>query len=186
MLELIRFILDSAGSLIPFRVVWEWEMGLLFLFGKYQRTLGPGLKLVCPGVTEVQKVAVVPEIHTTPLQTISLRDDRILTYSASITVVVVDPERAFTKVGHYAETVVELAGRVVSSELADAKPERLDPERGKRANLIEEIRKEVDDKARAYGCSVTALGLNNFAMNVPTVRLLLDKAVIGDKTVPIG
>lgn len=186
MLELIRFLLDSAGSLIPFRLVWEWERGLRFFVGKYQRTVGPGIHFVIPGLMEVKKLSVVPEIHTTPLQTITLRDNRTLTYSASFTAEVVDPYLAYNKVGHYEETVVELAGRVISQELADADPTRFDPARGKRDNLIEEIRRELDEASRKYGVSVTALGLNNFVLGVRTIRLLMDRAVIGEKQFPIS
>ena len=135
---------------------------------------------VVPGLCEVKLVPVVPEIETTSLQTITLRDGRSLTYSASITVVVVDAYLAYNTVGHWSETVIEMAARLISAGLADAEPDRFDPTRGKRDRLIEELRKELDDAVKVYGLSIPAIGLNNFALGVKTVRLLLDKAVMSE------
>lgn len=177
MLELLRFALDVAGNLLPFRVVWQWQRGLVYLCGRYQYTTGPGLKLVVPYLSDVRCVSVVPEIYTTPLQTITLRDGRALTYSASLTVTVVDPHLAFNTLGHWSETVVEMAARQLSVGLAAAEAERFDPTRGKRDRLVEELRKEIDAATRVHGLEVSAIGLNNFALGVRTVRVLLDKAI---------
>ncbi len=181
MFELVRLIIDTAGQLLPFRVCWAWQKGLYYFCGRYQFTCGPGLKLVFPGLCDVKTVSVVPEIYTTPLQTITLRDGRSLTYSASLTVIVVDANLAYNTLGHFQETVVELAARLVSVGLADADVERFDPARGKRDRLVEELRGELDRAVKVYGLSVTALGLNNFALGVRTIRLLLDHAVLGQK-----
>lgn len=180
MLELIRLLIDTAGQLLPFRIVPQWARGVYLFCGRHQFVCGPGLKLVFPGLCDVRIVPVVPEIETTSLQSITLRDGRSLTYSVSITVVVTDANLAYNTVGHWSETVVELAARKASEILADAEPERFDPARGKRARLIEEIRTELNDAVKVYGLSVPALGLNNFALGVRTIRLLLDKAVMSE------
>ncbi len=182
MTELIRLIVDLAAAIVPLRIVWQWQTGLYYIGGRYQWTCGPGLKFLIPGLCDVKCVSMVPEIHTTPLQTITLRDGRNLTYSASLTVVVHDANKAYNTLGHWDETVVEMAARVASEELADADTDRFDPTRGKRDRLIESIRSKIDAAVNVYGVSVTALGLNNFALGVRTLRLLLDKAVISDKT----
>lgn len=184
MLEVIRLIIDTIGAVVPFRLVFQWQKGLYYFCGRYQFTTGPGLKIICPGLCDVKLVSIVPEIHTTPLQTITLRDGRNLTYSASLTVVVVDANLAWNTLGHFEETVVELAARLVSVGLADAEAKRFDPTRGMRDRLVEELRAEIDAAVKVYGVSVTALGLNNFALGVRTIRLLLDRAVIGDKIPP--
>ncbi len=184
MLELIRFLLETAGQIMPCRLVWSWQQGLVYFCGRYQYTTGPGIKLIIPFLMDVRTISIVPEICTTPLQTITLRPDKdgnagkTLTYSASLTVVVIDADAAYNRVGHHTETLIELAGRVVSERLADADPDRFDPSYKKRANLIEEIRGAVNETAKPYGMEVTALGLNNFALGVRTIRLLLDKAVL--------
>lgn len=179
MTEVLRLLLDLLQPLWPLRIVWEWQRGLYFVGGRCVGVVGPGLKVVVPYLCDVRPVSVVPEIHQTPLQTVTLRDGSALTYSASLTVVVNDPRAAYTRIGHYAETVVELAARVLSEGLADADPKRFDPARGKRDKLLDELREEINQACGAYGLAITALGLNNFARGVRTVRLLLDRAVLG-------
>lgn len=176
--EFVRLILDLFTQLSPFRIIWQWEMGVYFVAGRYWRTVGPGLHLVVPYLCDVRRVLVVPEIYTTPLQTITLRDGSTLTYSASVTVVVTDPAAAFNRLGHYTETVVELAASVLSDGLADADPARFDPARGRRDKLLDDQRKAINGELEGYGLEVTALRLNNFARGVRTLRLLVDRAVL--------
>lgn len=179
-MEIVRLLVDTLHLICPFRIVWAWQMGCYFVCGKCRGVVGPGLKIVVPFLTDVRCVPVVPEIYTTPLQTITLRDGTTLTYSASITVIVRDANAAYNRLGHYTETVVELAARILSDGLADAEPKRFDPARGMRDRLLDEQRQSVNDACREYGLEVTALGLNNFARGVRTIRLLLDRAVIGE------
>lgn len=180
MFELVRLILDAAGQLLPFRIVWQHQRGLFFLAGRYQWTTGPGLKLIVPYFCDVKCISVVPDVSTTPMQCVTLRDGKHLTFSASITFRVTDPNLAYNTLGHWTETVVELASGIVSEGLADADPDRFDPARGKRDRLIEELRDDVDKAVTMYGLTVMALRLNNFALGVRTVRLLVDKAVLGE------
>lgn len=179
MVDVLKLLADLLQPLWPFRLVWTWQVGLYYIAGRYQGTVGPGIKLIIPYLCDVKCVCVVPEIYTTPLQTVSLRDGSTLTYSASLTVVVRDAAAAFNKVGHYSETVVEMAAAMLSEGLADADPDRFDPARGKRDRLIAELRETINDAAREYGLEVTALRINNFVRGARTLRLLLDRAVMG-------
>lgn len=180
MLELLRLLLDTAGQLMPFRIVPQYARGVRFFCGRYRATVSPGLKLVVPYFGEVKNVSIVPDVSTSPLQTVTLRDGRHLTFSVSITFRVTDPNLAYNTIGHWTETVVEIASGIVAEGLADADPERFDPARGKRDRLIEELRSDVDAAVQVYGLTVMALRLNNFALGVRTMRLLLDKAVLGE------
>lgn len=182
MAELLRLLMDIIGQLSPFVKVSQWQHGLYTVNGRYQWTTGPGLKLVVPWFCEVQRVSVVPEIETTPLQTVTLRDGKTLTYSASLTLRVTDAAKAWNNVGHYSETAVELAAGVISSMLAEEDPVRIvDPSRSKRANMLDDIRGEINEQLANYGIEVLALRLNNFALGVPTLRLLMDKSVLEAK-----
>lgn len=181
MTELFIKLLDWISALSPLRIVRHWERGVYLVAGKHRGTVGPGLKLVVPGLCEIIRVPVVPEIYTTPLQTVTLRDGSALTFSASATVIVTDPAKAFLELGHYTETVQEIAAAVLAEGLADADPKRFDPERGKRDRLLDEQRAAINAAVNVYGLEVTALRLNNFARGVRTIRLLLDRAVLGER-----
>lgn len=178
MTEVFLKLIDIASSLVPVRYVRQWERGLYLVCGRYWRTVGPGPKLVLPGVCEVVRVPVVPEVYASPLQTVTLRDNSTLTFSASATVVVTDAAKAYLELGHYTETVQELVAAMLAEGLADADPERFDPARGKRDRLLNEQREEINGELARYGLQVVTLRLNNFVRGVRTVRLLLDRAVL--------
>lgn len=186
MTELVKLLVDLLVNLWPLRIVWAWQHGVYFFCGRAVGVVGPGVKLIFPFLCDVRTVSVVPEIYLTPLQTVQLRDKTMLTYSASITVVVRDALAAYTTLGHWAETVVEIAASMLSEGLADAEPERFGPARGKRDRLIDEFRKTINEDLKVHGLEVTALRLNNFVPGVKTWRLLLDRAVLGNQQHPAG
>jgi regulator of protease activity HflC (stomatin/prohibitin superfamily) len=177
-LDALLKLLEVGANLLPFRVVPAWCVGLYMVGGKCRGTVGPGVKLVVPGLCEVIKVPVVPEVYPTPLQTVTLRDGTTLTFSASITVVVRDAAKAYLELGHYTETVQEIAAAVLAEGMSDADPDRFDAARGKRDRLMAELLGEVNAAIGGYGITATALRLNNFARGVRTIRLLLDRAVL--------
>lgn len=176
--DLILKLIDLGAHLIPFRIVRHWERGVYLVCGRYWRTVGPGLKLVVPFLCEVCRVPVVPEVYLTPLLSVTLRDGRALTFSASVTVVVTDAAKAFLELGHYAETVQEIAAAVLAEGLADADPRRFDPAHGKRDRLLADLRADVNAEIARYGLEVTAVRMNSFVLNPRTLRLLLDRAVL--------
>jgi regulator of protease activity HflC (stomatin/prohibitin superfamily) len=176
--DLLLRLLDFAGALSPVRIVRHWERGVYLVCGKCRGTVGPGLKLVVPGLCEIIRVPVVPEVYPTSLQSVTLRDGSTLTFSASVTVVVRDAERAYLELGHYTETVQEIAAAILAEGMADADPDRFDPARGKRDRLLAEIRDEINAAIEPYGLHASTLRLNNFVRGVRTIRLLLDRAVL--------
>lgn len=180
MTEAIKLLVDLISPIWPFKIVHQWEHGLYYVFGRYQWTCKPGLKVVVPYFTDVKTVSMVGEIESTPLQTVTLRDGRTLTYSASMRLQVIDANKAYNRIGHWSETTIELAAGIVSECLADAEPERFDPARGKRERLLNEIREEINTESEAYGVRLTTLRLNNLAF-VRTLRLLTDRSVLETK-----
>lgn len=182
MAELLHLIVDLLGRVTPVRTVMHWEAGLLYLCGRYVRRLGPGLKVVVPGLMQLHTVSMVPRNESTPRQTVTLRDGRSLTFTASLTMVVDDPAAAWNSVERWSETVVEEAAGVLSELLAEADPVRFDPSYGKRERLRDEIRDEVDAVTSRFGVRVTAVRFNDFVINARPVRLLLDRPAAHHQT----
>lgn len=178
MAELVRLVVELLHMLWPVRIVWHWQRGVYFFAGRAMGTVGPGLKLIFPYLCDVRNVSVVPEVYLSPLQSVVLRDGKTLAFSASFQVVVVDALKAYTAVGHWNETVLEIASAVLSEGLADAAPERFDPAYGKKDRLLEEVRKTINGSLSAFGLEVTAIRLNNFVPNIRTLRLLTDRAIL--------
>lgn len=162
-------LIDSIKYLWPFRIVMQWERCNYYVCGKFWKTMGPGLKLVFPFFTELRYESVVPTIFQTPLQTITLRDGGTLTFSATMTVAVVDLDKAFNSVERWAETSSELASGLLAEKLADTDSNLFEPE--KRGRLIGACKQSLGSGLAEYGVKLQALRFNNFVKNMRVYRL---------------
>lgn len=181
MAELLRLLLDLLERLAPAAKVNPWEVGVVSIWGRYWRTVRPGIYPVIPWLVDVHCVSIVPAIHGTPLQTITLRDGRALTFSATVTVQVDDAARAWNTVDRYAESTMELVSALLAEHLADVDPDRFDPARGKRDRLLAELASEADAETQRFGVRVRAIRFGNFAVGVRTLRLLTEPAALPPK-----
>lgn len=183
MTDLLRLLVDVFGLLWPFRVVRAWEHGVQYVWGRYWRTVGPGVYPVIPWFMDVLPVSVVPSAWGTPLQTITLRDGRTLTFSALATLRVVDPAAALNEVQEWQETTMEVVSGILANRLAEEETDSFKSEYGRRKNLLERLRKEAAEEATKYGISVEMIRFTNFAVGLRAHRLLLDRATYAETTI---
>jgi len=170
MAELLRALVDVIGYLWPFRIVWEWEAGAYYVCGRYWKQVGRGCWPVIPFFCDVKTVNIVPDVYSTGLNDITTKDGGILSFDATVTLVVTDAAAALNSVVNYDETVVEVAGAILADTLADLDAERLDPER--RRGLIRTCLTAVNREANEYGVEVTAIRFTTFVRRCKTIRLL--------------
>lgn len=176
MTELVRLILDAFRWFNPFVMIHTGVSGIRFRFGRAVRVVGPGLHWATPGISEIAKVSLAQFPALTRRHDVTLIDGKILSFSATATFQVSDPVRAYCRLDDYKHSVEEVIARVLSDELAEVEPEKFDPARGKRRNLVERLRKALDVACEPYGVQVVNLGLTDFVIGVRTVRLLVDRA----------
>lgn len=178
MAEFLRVLVDVAGYLWPFRIVWEWEAGAYYVAGRYWRQVGRGCWPVVPFFCDVKTIDLVPDVYTTGLNDITTKDGGILSFEASVTLVVIDAPAALNSVVRYDETAVEVAGAILADTLADLDAERLSPER--RRGLIRTCLTAINRELNAYGVEVTALRFTTFVREVRTYRILRDGTTPAD------
>lgn len=172
MAELLRALVDVIGYLWPFRIVWEWEAGAYYICGHHWRPVGRGCWPVIPFFCDVKAVNIVPDVYSTGLNDITTKDGGILSFDATVTLVVTDAGAALNSVVNYEETVVETAGAILADTLADLDAERLSPDR--RRGLIRTCLTAINREVVGYGVEVTALRFTTFVRDVRTYRLLRD------------
>lgn len=185
MSELLRILIDIWVFIWPLKIVRAWEQGVWYVCGRYWRTVGPGCHPILPFFMELRPVIVTPGAWGTPLQTITLRDGKALTYSAMATLFVEDAALAMNAVTEWPETSMEVVAGLLSEQLADVDPSRFDAARGKRDRLIEELRKEADDATRKFGVRVQSLRFTNFMLGVRAYRHLIDRSTFSEVTIGV-
>jgi hypothetical protein len=173
--ELVQLLIQIAEFAWPFRSVEQWERGVYYFFGKCWKTVGPGRWPVIPFFMDVRAVSMAPAIIGTPLLTITLSDNRTLTFSVAAVVKVERADDALNEIENYMETTQELLGARVAEKLAEVDAARIDATGRKR--LLTDLTRWLDDETEAYGVRVTGLRFTNFAINLKTFRLLTDTAL---------
>lgn len=185
MSDILRLVVDIFTAVWPFRVIRTYERGAVYVLGRYQGSVGPFCYPFVPFFSDIVPVTVTPAPWPVPLLNVSLRDGKVLAYSAMVELQVEDVGKAMNSVADYIESSVERVAGVISRGLADADPRRFDPARGKRDNLIEELRQEADKKTREWGVRVVEISFPNFVLSVKTIRILLDRSTFSENQIGV-
>ena len=97
-------VLGVVAALIilsGFRVIMQYERGLVFTFGHYSHTMGPGLNWLLPGVQTLQKIDMRIETVDIPKQEVITKDNIPVNINAVVYFHVKSPEAAVIKVSDY-------------------------------------------------------------------------------------
>lgn len=172
MSDFLRLLIDSISYLWPLKIVYEWERCAYYVCGHFWKTMGPGLKVVIPFFTDIQSEGIVPTIFVTPLQSIMLKDGGTLTFSATLTLSVIDVGKAYNSVMKWEQTSLELTAGLLAEKLADYDATLFEPE--KRGRLVGACKVSLGNALAEYGVKVHALRFNNFIRNMRVYRLFND------------
>ena len=77
-----------------FRILREYERGVVFLLGRFQRVKGPGLIIVLPGIQQMVRVDLRTVVFDVPAQDVITRDNVSVKVNAVVYFRVIDPQRA--------------------------------------------------------------------------------------------
>ncbi len=83
------------------KIIYEYERGVVFLFGKYMATYDKGLKFLIPGIMTMVRVDMRLVALDVPSQDIITKDNVSITINAVVMYKVMEAEKAVIKVGDY-------------------------------------------------------------------------------------
>jgi len=176
-LNWFQTIIEVARYLWPFRIVHQWERGVVYVCGRCIGTVPPFVYPIIPFFTDVKATSVVPGVISTPLLTVTTRDNKsTITFSAAATVRISDASRAWNKIDNVSETMRELLAAVTAEKLAEVDPARLDGDKRKR--LIADMVMWLNRELEPFGLEVLAVRFTNFAVNMKAFRLMTDTALL--------
>ncbi|MGN8554717.1 UNVERIFIED_CONTAM: SPFH domain-containing protein, partial [Microbacterium sp. SLM126] len=135
-----------------FRVLREYERGVVFMLGRFWRVKGPGLVLVIPAVQQMVRVDLRTVVLDVPPQDVISHDNVSVKVNAVIYFRVVDPERAIIQVANFLEATSQLAQTTVRSVLGK---HELDEMLAEREKLNLDIQKVLDAQTDAWGIKVS-------------------------------
>ena len=98
LLVIVLLVVFAARGI---RMVQQSEQGLVEQFGKYQKTVGPGLRFIVPFIQNLQRVDMREQVVDVPPQEVITRDNVSVKVSAVLYFRVVDPMPAIIAIENY-------------------------------------------------------------------------------------
>jgi regulator of protease activity HflC (stomatin/prohibitin superfamily) len=162
------------GLLISmFRVLREYERGVIFMLGRFYRVKGPGLILIIPVLQQMVRVDLRTLVMDVPTQDVISRDNVSVQVNAVIYFRVVDPERAIIQVENYLEATSQLSQTTLRSVLGQ---HDLDDMLAERDRLNDDIQSILDKQTEAWGVKVANVEIKHVDLNESMVRAIAKQA----------
>lgn len=143
---------------MPFRIVKEYERGVIFRLGRLVGTRGPGLFILVPFLEDMVKIDLRIVTLDVPPQDIITGDNVPVKVNAVVYFRVVDPERAVVEIKDYMRATSEISQTSLRSVLGGVELDELLSHRDK-LNL--ELWKIIDEATDPWGIKVTAVEMKH-------------------------
>src|SRR5262245_61141044 len=171
LLAVIAIFLSLVAA--AFRVLREYERGVVFLLGRFYRVKGPGLVVIWPVVQQMVRVGLRTVVLDVPSQDIITRDNVSVKVNAVLYFRVVDPQRAIINVEDYMEATGQLAQTTLRSVLGQHELDELLAERDK---LNVDLQKILDQQTDQWGIKVSMVEIKHVDINESMIRAIAKQA----------
>lgn len=167
-------IVIVAGLLISaFRVLREYERGVVFMLGRFYKVKGPGLIIIIPIVQQMVRVDLRTFVLDIPSQDLITRDNVSVKVNAVLYFRVVDAERAIINVENFMEATGQLAQTTLRSVLGQHELDELLAEREKLNADIQEI---LDKQTDQWGIKVSNVEIKHVDIDESMIRAIAKQA----------
>ena len=167
-------IVIVAGLLISaFRVLREYERGVVFMLGRFYKVKGPGLIIIVPIIQQMVRVDLRTFVLDIPSQDLITRDNVSVKVNAVLYFRVVDAERAIINVENFMEATGQLAQTTLRSVLGQHELDELLAERDKLNADIQEI---LDQQTDQWGIKVSNVEIKHVDIDESMIRAIAKQA----------
>ncbi len=170
---MVILFLAIALALSMFRVLREYERGVIFMLGRFYKVKGPGLIIIIPVLQQMVRVDLRTVVMDVPTQDVISRDNVSVQVNAVIYFRVVDPERAIIQVENFLEATSQLSQTTLRSVLGQ---HELDDMLAERERLNADIQTILDKQTAAWGIKVANVEIKHVDLNETMVRALAKQA----------
>src|SRR5688572_31598894 len=102
MIGVLLPVLFILGLLLyAFRVLREYERGVVFLLGRFWKVKGPGLVIVVPFIQQMVRMDLRTRVLDVPPQDVISKDNVSVKVNAVVYYRVIDPEKAVIQVEQF-------------------------------------------------------------------------------------
>jgi len=156
-----------------FKILKEYERGVVFLLGRFQKVKGPGLIILIPGVQKMVRVDLRVMVFDVPTQDVISRDNVSVKVNAVIYFRVVDPEKAIIRVANFLEATSQLSQTTLRSVLGQ---HDLDDMLAERDKLNADIQALLDQRTDNWGIKVANVEIKHVDLDESMIRAIAQQA----------
>jgi regulator of protease activity HflC (stomatin/prohibitin superfamily) len=168
LLIILLVVLFSA-----FRILREYERGVVFMLGRFYKVKGPGLIIIIPGIQKMVRVDLRTVTMDVPSQDVISRDNVSVKVSAVVYFRVVDPQRAIIQVENFLAATGQFAQTTLRSVLGK---HELDEMLAEREKLNMDIQKILDIQTDAWGIKVSNVEIKHVDIDESMIRAIARQA----------
>jgi len=169
----VAIVIVIALAVASFRILREYERGVVFQLGRFWRVKGPGLVILIPGVQQMVRVDLRTVVLDVPTQDVISRDNVSVKVNAVVYFRIVDPQKAIIEVANFLNATSQLAQTTLRSVLGKHELDEMLAER-ERLNL--DIQRVLDAATDAWGIKVSTVEMKDVDLNETMVRAIARQA----------
>lgn len=175
MIEILFIVLSITILFLAsaFKVLREYERGVVFQLGRFWKVKGPGLIILVPIIQTMVRVDLRTIVMDVPSQDVISRDNVSVKVNAVIYFRVINPERAIIQVEDYDAATSQLAQTTLRSVLGQ---HELDEMLASRDKLNNDIQKILDEQTEAWGIKVANVEIKHVDINESMIRAIAKQA----------
>lgn len=166
-------IFSAVFGHFAFFVLKEYERGVLFRLGRLKGTIGPGFKIIIPGIYRLIRVDQRTITMDVPTQDVITRDNVSIKVNAVLYFNVRDPEKAVMQVENYLYATGQLAQTTLRSVCGEVE---LDDLLSKRDEINHRIQNIIDHQTDPWGIKVTLVELKHIDLPQEMQRAMAKQA----------
>lgn len=156
-----------------FKVLKEYERGVIFTFGRFTAVKGPGIFLVFPAAQQMVRVDLRTVVMDVPPQDVISRDNVSVKVNAVIYFRIVDPEKSIIQVANVFEATSQLAQTTLRSVLGQ---HELDDMLAARDKLNADIQAILDQHTDVWGVKVLNVEIKQVDLDEGMIRAIAKQA----------
>lgn len=168
----LLFLLIVLGVSM-FRILREYERGVVFQLGRFWKVKGPGLIIIIPGIQQMVRVDLRTVVLDVPTQDVISRDNVSVKVNAVLYFRVMDPQRAIIQVEDFLTATSQLAQTTLRAVLGKHELDEMLAER-ERLNL--DIQQVLDNQTDTWGIKVSNVEIKHIDIDESMVRAIARQA----------
>ncbi len=143
------------------KIVTEYNRLIVFRFGRYKRTVGPGIVFILPFIERSEMVDLRIKTLDIARQEIITKDNIPITIDTSVFYKVINPEYAKTKIENFVRAVLNYTQGALRDVIGNME---LDEVLTQREKISSEIRRVVDEETREWGIEISQIKIQQIEL----------------------